>query len=61
MSIFSKKEKLIVGSEAQKEVLIEKLEKAGVEYVLRENKDLFNEGHPSYTVIIEAKNKALIA
>ena len=60
MSIFSKKEKIFVNSDQQKDSLIEKLEKVGVEYVVRENEDIVNNSS-SYIVIIQAKDKAKIA
>ncbi len=38
MSLFSKKEKIIVYSEAQKDDYIEKLERANVDYDIREDR-----------------------
>ena len=47
-------------SDQQKDSLIEKLEKAGVEYVIRENEGIVNNSS-SYIVIIQAKDRAKIA
>ncbi len=44
MSLFSKKEKIIVYSEAQKDDYIEKLERANVDYDIREDRSsIFND------------------
>ena len=61
MSIFGKKEKFVLNSEEQKENMIEKMENAGIEYKIRENKDDSMNGRRSYIVTIEAKDKAKIA
>ncbi len=48
MSIFSKKEKIVLFSEQQKDQMIEKLEKAHIEYDVRENKESVFSNKVSY-------------
>ncbi len=54
MSIFTKKEKIVLFSEAQKDQLIEKLESAHIEYDVRESQDSVFSTHTSYIVSVPA-------
>lgn len=54
MKLFSKKEKIILGSEQQKEAFIEKLENAHIDYVVREDDGNVSSGHTSYIIRINA-------
>lgn len=54
MSIFAKKEKIVLFSEAQKDEMIEKLESAHIEYDIREKTDSVFSSHPSYIVSVHA-------
>ncbi len=54
MSIFTKKEKIVLFSEAQRDQLIEKLESAHIDYDVRENKDSVFSTHTSYIVRVPA-------
>lgn len=56
MKLFSKKEKIILNSEQQKDTFIERLEKAHVTYVLREKKDDVFTGKPSYVIRVDAED-----
>lgn len=60
MKLFSKKEKIIVRSEQQKEDLIAKLESAHIDYDIREDKDSFSNGHSTYIVRINAADMSKI-
>lgn len=60
MSLFSKKEKIILRSEAQKDIFIEKLEKAHIKYDIREDEDsVFSNGY-SYIIKIDASDMAKV-
>ncbi len=54
MNMFTKKEKIILRSEQQKDVLIEKLESAHIEYDIREDKDSVFNNHMTYIVRVPA-------
>lgn len=54
MSIFGKKEKIVLFSEAQKDEMIEKLESAHIEYDIREKSDSVFSNHLSYIVLVNA-------
>lgn len=54
MKLFSKKEKIILRSEQQKEAFIEKLENAHIDYVVREDDGGVSSGHTSYIVRVNA-------
>lgn len=56
MKLFSKKEKIILNSEQQKDDFIEKLEKANVHYVIRAEKDEGYNGRQSYIVRVDAED-----
>ncbi len=54
MKLFSRKEKIILRSERQKDDFIEKLENAHIDYDIREAKDSFSDNNLTYIVKIEA-------
>ena len=54
MSIFTKKEKVVLFSETQKDQLIEKLESAHIDYDIREDKGSVFSTHTSYIVRVPA-------
>lgn len=54
MKLFSKKEDIMVNSEAQKDEMIAKLEKANVEYKLLDNNDSVFKNGVSYIIRVEA-------
>ena len=54
MKLFSRKEKIVLRSEQQKDEFIEKLENAHIDYDIRETKDSFSDDHVTYIVKIEA-------
>ncbi|MCR5733497.1 MAG: hypothetical protein K6G22_02720 [Lachnospiraceae bacterium] len=54
MKLFSKKEKIVLRSEHQKDNFIEKLENAHIDYDIREDKDSVYSNHTTYIIRIEA-------
>lgn len=54
MKLFSKKEKIILRSEQQKDDFIEKLENAHIDYDIREDKSSVSNNQLTYIVRIEA-------
>lgn len=56
MKLFSKKEKIILRSEQQKDDFIEKLENAHIKYDIRESADSASNNHPTYIVRVEASD-----
>lgn len=60
MKLFSKKEKIVLRSEQQKDDLIEKLENAHIEYNLKEDKDSVFSDHPTYIILVEAKDMSKV-
>ena len=50
MNVFTKKAKVVLGSEEQKDAFIEKLEMAHIEYEIREDMDLVFNDHMTYIV-----------
>ena len=54
MSIFTRKKKIIVNSEQQKDILIEKLENAHIDYDIREDKDIVFDNRITYIVRVPA-------
>ncbi len=54
MKLFTKKEKIVLRSEQQKDVLIEKLENAHIEYDIREDKESVFDNHTTYIIRIPA-------
>ncbi len=60
MTLFSKKEKIFLASEEQKDAFIEKLENAHVKYVLKVDNDRIISGHPSYVVTFKSSELAKV-
>jgi hypothetical protein len=60
MKLFSKKEKIILRSEEQKEIFINKLENAHIDYDIREDRDSVFSNHPTYIIRIEAADMAKV-
>ncbi len=56
MSIFTKKERIFLNSEEQKENMIEKLEREHISYKLRTDDDRVFSGKPSYIIFVSAKD-----
>jgi hypothetical protein len=56
MSLFGKKEKVILRSEEQKDAFIEKLDSANIKYDIREDKENSTPGHIAYMVRVDAKD-----
>ena len=53
MELFSKKEKLMLGSEQQKDDMIEKLENAHIKYDIRVDRENVTTGRTSYILRLE--------
>jgi hypothetical protein len=53
MKIIGKKEKIVLFSESQKDNMLERLEKSGVDFEIREVSDLFSYGK-HYSISISA-------
>ena len=56
MSIFGKKETIYLYSESQKDDFIKKLEKAHVDYRIREDRDNVFSNHTTYVLRLDAKD-----
>lgn len=56
MSLFSKKEKIMLYTEQQKDEFIAKLEKANVKFDIREDKDDIPSHKKAYIIKINAKD-----
>lgn len=54
MKLFSRKEKVVLRSEQQKDDFIEKLEKAHIAYDIREDADSMASNHVTYIVRVDA-------
>ncbi len=61
MELFSKKEKIFLGSEQQKDDMIEKLENAHVKYDIRVDRENVNTGRTSYILRLKAADLKLIS
>ncbi len=56
MSLFTKKEKIILRSEQQKDEFIERLDSANVKYDIREDKENSTPGHIAYMIRLDARD-----
>ncbi len=54
MSLFTKKEKIVLTSEEQKDAFIDKMERAHIKYDIREEKSSFSNGHTSFIARVNA-------
>ena len=54
MNLFTKKEKIVLRSEQQKDVFIERLENAHIEYDIREDRGSVFDNHMTYIIRIPA-------
>ncbi|MCR5235713.1 MAG: hypothetical protein K6E34_00750 [Lachnospiraceae bacterium] len=56
MRLFSRKENIIAKTEQQRDALIEKLEKAHIEYKIKENKKMISSQTNDYIIQIYAED-----
>lgn len=60
MKLFSKKTTIILGSEEQKELMINKLESRHIEYEIKEDRDAIAGSHPVYKLRVYAADYAKV-
>ena len=56
MSLFRKKEKIVLTSEHQKDAFIDKMERAHIKYDIKEDKSSFSNGHASFIARVNAED-----